>query len=537
MNKKRKLDGKDDPTMFRLVMDNFKRAKIYRNASECVSTSSSRNIPATKSRNISSEQHVEDIIVSDLPEGWRREKVKMGKTERFEVITSQGLRITSQAAMDIHTKLHQMPNLRLDWQEMVVLPSGARFEPDDPVVLEMVPVDKKAIRNLEEDKEVMQILEQVACSESAQQEYINFLDMGEPVPLCNDDQSTRGGIDSTDNDCVVIYNTESILEVITKEEGDQDDDCYIVEQTDPEMILETVKDDPDMILETVKDDVNNCDILETVARSRSSHDRESYSSRDSVSSLIASSSESQTSSDSRLSSLGSVESNFSRDSTGTSNHGDEGTNFAKNAKRAPLPGSNELPEDLPSNWERRVHQRATGKQDWSIVTDYGRVIRSQKQLDILTKARGMQPLKLKGPSLSNTSKSNITPSLSDVVPEENCSSQRLQQYEREECRQDAYEILEPHVIKKASVSFISDDGVEVGEDSTGNLRKLRRRRGALLMEDRLVKRKDKLKLIEEAMRWLKPPLTKVNYLLLKFYCKPRVDTDDKRALIGGKYLH
>ena len=124
MNKKRKLDGKDDPTMFRLVMDNFKRAKIYRNASECVSTSSSRNIPATKSRNISSEQHVEDIIVSDLPEGWRREKVKMGKTERFEVITSQGLRITSQAAMDIHTKLHQMPNLRLDWQEMVVLPSG-----------------------------------------------------------------------------------------------------------------------------------------------------------------------------------------------------------------------------------------------------------------------------------------------------------------------------------------------------------------------------------------------------------------------------
>ena len=36
------------------------------------------------------------------------------------------------------------------------------------------------------------------------------------------------------------------------------------------------------------------------------------------------------------------------------------------------------------------------------------------------------------------------------------------------------------------------------------------------MEDRLVKRKDKLKLIEEAMRWLKPPLTKVNYLLKPF---------------------
>ena len=35
--------------------------------------------------------------------------------------------------------------------------------------------------------------------------------------------------------------------------------------------------------------------------------------------------------------------------------------------------------------------------------------------------------------------------------------------------------------------------------------------GDLLMEDRLVNRKDKLKFIEEAMSWLKPPLTKVTY--------------------------
>ena len=523
MSKKRKLEGKDESTMFRLVMDNFKSPKMYRGASERVTTPSRGNVPFTKCRIISSEEHVEDIVVSDLPEGWRRERIKMGKNERVEVVTSRGLRITSQAAMDIHTKLHQMPDLRLDWQEMVVLPKGARFEPDDPVVLEMVPVDKEMIQNWEEDKEGMQILEQVASSELAGQESTNDLELGEPFPLCNSDQS-GGGIESTDDDCVVIYNTEAILEVITKEESDQEDDCFIVEQTEPEMILETVKDNPDMILETVKDDINNCDILETVAMPRSSHDRESYSSRDSVSSLIASNSSStgsRTSLDSRLSSVGSVESNFSRDSTRTSTNCSEGINqteevvkasFVKNENRTPRSSSNEHQGDLPPDWERRVHQRKGGKQDWSIVTGCGgRVIRSQKQLDILTKANGMQPLKLKGVILP---KSQTAPSLR--VVEEDCLSQRLQESKPEKCKQDTDEILEPQVIKKASVSFISDDGIEGAEDSPGNLRKLRRRRGALLMDDRLVKRKDKLNLINEALCWLKPPLTKVNYLLNLF---------------------
>ena len=400
-------------------------------------------------------------------------------------------------------------------------------------------------------------MEQVASSELAQQENTNDLELREPVPPCNTDQSTRGGIEPTDDDCVVIYNTESILEVIAKEESDQDDDdCFIVEENDPEMILETVKGDPDMILETVqgdpdmiletvngdpdmiletvkgdpdmiletvKDDVNNCDILETVARQRSSHNRESYSSRDSVSSLIASSSGSRTSLDSRLSSVASVESNFSRDSTRTSTNGSEGTNLAeevvKNENRTPRPDSNELAEDLPPNWERRVHRRATGKEDWSIVTERGRVIRSQKQLDILTKTRGMQPLKLKGFLLSKT-----TPTLSCVVvPEEDCLSQRLQESKLEECKQDPENIFEPDMIKKASVSFVSDDGIEAAEDSSGNLRKLRRRRGALLMEDRLVERKDKLKLIDEAMCWLKPPLTKVDNLLTPFLLPNWID--------------
>ena len=179
----------------------------------------------------------------------------------------------------------------------------------------------------------------------------------------------------------------------------------------------------------------------------------------------------------------------------------------KNEDKTPRPGSNELEEDLPPNWKRRVHQRATGKQDWSIVTGCGRVIRSQKQLDILTKAKGMQPLKLKGFLLPNPLKSKTTPNSSVVVPDEDCLSQRLQQSKQEE--KDTDEILEPYVLKKAYVSFVSDDGIEAAEDPPGNLRKLRRRRGALLMEDRLVKRKDKLTLIDEPMCWLKPPLTKV----------------------------
>ena len=521
MSKKRKLDdGKHESTMFRLVMDNFKSPKIYRGASERVTTPSRGNIPIIKFRKISSGQHA---IVSDLPEGWRRERIKMGKNERIEVITSQGLRITSQAAMDIHTKLHKMPDLRLDWQEMVVLPKGARFDPDDPVVLEMVPVDKEMT-----EKEGMQILGQAANSEFSQQETKKDLELEEPFPHGNSDQSDD--IESTDDDCVVIYNTENILEVITKEESDDDNDCIIVEQTDheiileavkdnPDMILETVKDHPEMILETVKDDVNNCDILETVANARSSHDKESHSSRNSVSSLISSS---RTSSDSRLSSVGSVESNFSRDSTRTSSKCSIGINQVAKASlvmnEKAGPGSTKLQEDLPPNWVRRVHQRATGKQDWSIVTGCGRIIRSQKQLDIFTKAEGMQPLKLKGVSLPNNFKLKATPN-SKFVPEGDCLSQRLQESKQDECEQDTVEIFEPQ-IKKASVNFVSDDGIEAAEDSPGNLRKLRRRRGALLMEDCcLVKRKDKLKLIEEPMCWLKPPLTKVNFFLKPLLAK------------------
>ena len=150
MSKKRKLGGKDESTMFRLVMDNFKSTKIFKGASERITTPSRGTVLVTKSRNISAEQNVEEIIVSDLPEGWRRERIKMGKNERVEVVTSRGLRITSQAAMDIHTKLHRMPDLRLDWQEMVVLPKGARYEPDDPVVLERVLVEEEMTQNWED---------------------------------------------------------------------------------------------------------------------------------------------------------------------------------------------------------------------------------------------------------------------------------------------------------------------------------------------------------------------------------------------------
>jgi len=172
----------------------------------------------------------------------------------------------------------------------------------------------------------------------------------------------------------------------------------------------------------------------------------------------------------------------------------------------------EAGEDLPANWRRRVHQRATGKQDWSIITECGRVIRSQKQLDILTKRWRMQPLKLKGfvaRDVETVEKKVLLPE--DFASEKYQEEVDLQCLERVEDRREGEEVFQLHLLKKAIVSFVSDDGLEVAKDSSVNLRSLRRRRGDLLMEDRLVRRKDKLKFIEEAMSWLKPPLTKENY--------------------------
>ena len=127
----------------------------------------------------------------------------------------------------------------------------------------------------------------------------------------------------------------------------------------------------------------------------------------------------------------------------------------------------------------------------------------------------MQPLKLKGFAASEKKVLLSEGSGSEKYQEEG----DLQCLERVEDGKKGAELEEEkkvaevsqlHLLKKAIVSFVSDDGLlEVAKDSSVNLRSLRRRRGALLMEDRLVRRKDKLKFIEEAMSWLKPPLTKV----------------------------
>ena len=188
--------------------------------------------------------------------------------------------------------------------------------------------------------------------------------------------------------------------------------------------------------------------------------------------------------------------------------------ISKSANKLSIPReeASETCEDLPANWRRRVHQRATGKQDWSIITECGRLIRSQKQLDILTKRWRMQPLKLKGFAASDVG----TVEKKVLLPEDFASDKYqeevdLQCLERVEDRREGAEVFQLHLLKKAIVSFVSDDGLEVAKDSSVNLRSLRRRRGDLLMEDRLVSRKDKLKFIEEAMSWLKPPLTKVKF--------------------------
>ena len=122
----------------------------------------------------------------------------------------------------------------------------------------------------------------------------------------------------------------------------------------------------------------------------------------------------------------------------------------------------------------------------------------------------MQPLKLKGFAASDVGtveKKVLLPE--DFASEKYQEEVDLQCLERVEDRREGAEVFQLHLLKKAIVSFVSDDGLEVAKDSSVNLRSLRRRRGDLLMEDRLVSRKDKLKFIEEAMSWLKPPLTKV----------------------------
>ena len=124
----------------------------------------------------------------------------------------------------------------------------------------------------------------------------------------------------------------------------------------------------------------------------------------------------------------------------------------------------------------------------------------------------MQPLKLKGfvaRDVETVEKKVLLPE--DFASEKYQEEVDLQCLERVEDRREGAEVFQLHLLKKAIVSFVSDDGLEVAKDSSVNLRRLRRRRGDLLMEDRLVSRKDKLKFIEEAMSWLKPPLTKVKF--------------------------
>ena len=124
----------------------------------------------------------------------------------------------------------------------------------------------------------------------------------------------------------------------------------------------------------------------------------------------------------------------------------------------------------------------------------------------------MQPLKLKGfasRAVETVEKKVLLPE--DFASEKYQEEVDLQCLERVEDRSEGAEVFQLHLLKKAIVSFVSDDGLEVAKDSSVNLRSLRRRRGDLLMEDRLVRRKDKLKFIEEAMSWLKPPLTKVKF--------------------------
>ena len=126
----------------------------------------------------------------------------------------------------------------------------------------------------------------------------------------------------------------------------------------------------------------------------------------------------------------------------------------------------------------------------------------------------MHPIRLKGIISINVELRRETTHSINIDNNEGDSLTQVQQPEqKEQNEQNTLEIkiCEPQPLKKACVSFVSDDGIETTDDSLslGKARKTRRWRGELLMEDRLVERKDKLRLINEAMRWLKPPLTTV----------------------------
>ena len=306
MRRRHKHEYKDESTMFRMVMDNFKSSKIYRGASGKVNISTRSN----GKQDITFKQEEEPVVVSDLPSGWRRQRVKMGTEERVEIVTSKGLRITSQAALDIYTRLQKMPNLRLDWQDMVVFSKGTRFEPDVPVVLEIVSdrqeKERNVCRNLPKTPQAYQ--------KEDLNEYRRNHCKTRKVPANN--LAVRDSVESVDEDCIIIehHTTETILEKIN-EQNEEDDECVIVKHTNSEMILEAVKDDVNNcdILESVQDDdASSCNILEAVEQSN-----QDAGSRDSFFSLIASSDNSRSSSDSRLSSSSSIKSGYSSNSRGS----------------------------------------------------------------------------------------------------------------------------------------------------------------------------------------------------------------------------
>jgi len=364
MERKRKTTpaaGEDQ--LFRKVMDNFKPKKTK--LREAMSQTLIISEDAETMENVDTRS-IEGGVVSDLPEGWRR--VRRGG--RVVVVTDTGVRLTSQAAVDMSTRLLGIPAIRLHWQDMVVLPRGARFD-QDPIVIDSD--TDEDVRILEPvggaEEDITEILEHVPEAEESLQDRDNESGNKSELPYVPHQILEKAIFETENNNSA----GPGVFETDTNYESENSDDgVVILEAKASDIILETVyENETDKILESVEDNVNNCTILEQVERGST---RVSYvSSFDSRS--LRSSNASSFSSSSKVSSRRTLSFQDVKEIT----------------------EETEPEADLPHGWERRVHKRATGKQDWSMVTREGRVVRSQKQLDIYTKMHGLKNISLKGP--------------------------------------------------------------------------------------------------------------------------------------------
>ena len=620
MNLNRKSQTDED--LFRKVMDNFKSKRDRKQTvkgleyvQERLKNNARPNVQKQEQQN-KQEQHkkqkqervkkhkrhkqdkVKDpdgsFTVSDLPPGWSRTTSAQQQTV---LQTPRGSNLSSQASVDIYTKMWGLPPLWLEWEEMEVLPRGTRFQEevqldvgdDGVVILERVEsevesdsvilerVERGGILEALDDS--VRILESVDDSVKMQETQEDDLRVRETaqgdvriLEAVEDNVSTLNSrTDDTEKSKRDRKQTVKGLEYgqerlknnarhnvqrqeQLKEQEQEGSDLEAVE--DDALILEAVEEDA-FILEAVEDDVNNVAILEAVEEDTESFGPSEVSSEceeslpgvqspgpseDSRATSCSPSVESsrRQSSIERTSSGNVRNSLESRDSTVTSESRSRNLSMYENSRGTsiqetneylnpktisfhasmtscvPPSGSLEPVEEvrgelwLPPGWVRRSRVRQggakTGCVDWSVVTSEGRVLRSQRGLDRLARERGLGGLRLKGGHLG---KELIKIGKKTIFQknwplESNRKDDGVLFVEEPEAVHLVTDLHSPKANltfspkQQVTVQFVSDevdDQDGVGEDTVGGRRSQRKRRRDLFMEDNLVKRKGKVRIV------------------------------------------